>query len=150
VYCATRDGHLTEVPYRVPDDDLDTAVQEHLVLTLLDGRRELTAAELLAIVDGLHREYLRPEYYSLEALRLSERCRRRSLPFGAGVDEAGAAAYRRAYAAAMARLRRDVEELLGASPHPRVLLLSERERNASRARGEVIHDAAVAQKPLSV
>jgi hypothetical protein len=139
VFRASATG-LAEVPYLVPNDDLSGIVSEHLLLTRLDERTELPVDELLALVAMLHHEYLRPEYYTLAALRASERHRGRPLPHAACQDEHSAAAYHRAFAAALAECRAELLRFVGEERS--LLLLTEREHRSRPPRPAVAEGLA--------
>jgi len=122
-------GKTSEIPFEdPPEDESRDGVREHLMIRLLDGRQNISAKELLTLVDALYGAYSRKEYFTPEYLKfLAEQ--EGEAP--GEITQEMADQYRQGYMGIVAEIRAKLAKNLE-SAQGDLSLMSEKERRKSK------------------
>lgn len=136
VYFKNKQGQTQEIPFECPpEDESEEGVPEHLMIRLLDGKKELTAKELMDVVEGMFSQYTLPEYFSVEYLKYAQEFYEEDLGViekNAPVTKITADLYRRHYANIVKKIKNKLEKTLNKETTDNLFLMSRRNRNKSQ------------------
>lgn len=138
LYYKDSKGRIVEAPYEAPpEDESNKGAPAHFMARFFDGREETNRDEFSRLVEGIHAQYTRPEYFTAEYLKFAmEFYGEEGNPDW--VTDKRASRYHQSYIKKAEKIRQKLADKLKNADKGRLFMMSERERREREEKGEKI------------